>query len=251
MFALEFHQKISQVLLALNVDFFQKASAYFGGGTLLALAYNEYRWSKDIDFVCPVGEHYRYLRSKIMEEGYQAIFQSVQGIQLPREIKADQYGIRFPVVIDNTLIKFEIIAEARIHLESPVYLNWLNIPCLSFVDRCCEKLLANADRWNDTAVESRDLIDLAMLRLASHIPQLAFDKAEAAYDVKKPLFRALNNFQQKPEYRQKCFDALHISKKALIIDGIDALALDLGLLATQRTEQEIHLDEYGLPIDIP
>ena len=89
-----------------------------------------------------------------------------------------------------------------------------------------------------------------MLRLASHIPQLAFDKAEAAYDVKKPLFRALNNFQQKPEYRQKCFDALHISKKALIIDGIDALALDLGLLATQRTEQEMHLDEYGLPRDM-
>jgi hypothetical protein len=39
-------------------------------------------------------------------------------------------------------------------------------------------------------------------------------------------------------------------KKALIIDGIDALALDLGLLATQRTEQEIHLDEYGLPRDM-
>lgn len=248
MFVLEFHQKIAQVLLALNVDFFQKASAYFGGGTLLTLTYDEYRWSKDIDFVCPVGEHYRYLRSKIMDEGYQAIFKNLEGILLPRDIKADQYGIRFPVVIENTIIKFEIIAEARIHLEPPVYLNWLNIPCLSFVDRCCEKLLANADRWNDTAVESRDLIDLAMLRLASTLPQLAFDKAEAAYDVKKPLLQALNNFQYKPEYRQRCFAALHIQNKALIMDGIDALALDLGLSVTKRTEQEKYLDEYGLPI---
>ena len=58
-----------------------------------------------------------------MSLGYDALFQSQEGIQLPREIKADQYGVRFPVVVDDTVIKFEIIAEARIDLDAPIYFD--------------------------------------------------------------------------------------------------------------------------------
>lgn len=48
-----------------------KGSAYFGGGTLLALDFEEYRWSKDVDFIASVGtQGYKYLRTVIFEGGY-------------------------------------------------------------------------------------------------------------------------------------------------------------------------------------
>jgi hypothetical protein len=48
---LEHHNKILTVLESLNSDILRKGSAYFGGGTLLAFEFEEYRWSKDIDFI--------------------------------------------------------------------------------------------------------------------------------------------------------------------------------------------------------
>lgn len=248
MFKLEHHQKIQHILLCLNPSFFNTVGAYFGGGTLLALRYNEYRWSKDIDFICPVGESYRQLRAAIMTLGYDAIFESKEGIQLPREIKADQYGVRFPVLIDGTVIKFEIIAEARINLDAPAYFEWLAIPCLSFADSCAEKLLANADRWNDSSVESRDLIDLAMLRLQSAFAVDTYAKAEAAYPVLAPLKKAIQSFQQKADYRKKCFRSLQLTNWPALIDGVDLLAQDSSLPVTPRTDDEQHIDEYGFPL---
>ncbi|MCB1674364.1 MAG: nucleotidyl transferase AbiEii/AbiGii toxin family protein [Pseudomonadales bacterium] len=56
MFELEHHQKIQRILNCLDADFFKEIGAYFGGGTLLSLRYGEYRWSKGIDFICPVGK---------------------------------------------------------------------------------------------------------------------------------------------------------------------------------------------------
>lgn len=248
MFALEHHQKIQHILWCLNDDFFKRVGAYFGGGTLLSLRYGEYRWSKDVDFICPIGNGYRQLRTAVMDEGYDALFQSQHGIELPREIKADQYGIRFAVVIDGTVIKFEIVAEARIQLEAPEFLDWLAIPCLSFIDSCAEKLLANADRWNDTAVESRDLIDLAMLRLQAPIPEMSYLKAEAAYPVRLSLQKAILAFQQKSDYRKTCFQSLQVKNLPLVIDGLDLLAHDLSLPLTERVEKERYVDEYGLPL---
>lgn len=248
MFKLEHHQKIQHILLCLSPPFFYAVHAYFGGGTLLALRYNEYRWSKDIDFICPVGDSYRQLRTAIMSLGYDALFQSQEGIQLPREIKADQYGVRFPVVVQGTVIKFEIIAEARIELDAPTYLEWMAIPCLNFEDSCAEKLLANADRWSDSSVESRDLIDLAILRLQSSFSAASFAKAEAAYPVLLPLKKAIENFQQKAEYRKKCFRSLQLSNWPILIDGMDLLAQDLSLPFTPRNDDERHIGEYGLPL---
>lgn len=54
MFDHNHHATILEVLKHLNVDLFEESRAYFGGGTLLAMLYNEYRWSQDIDFMCPV-----------------------------------------------------------------------------------------------------------------------------------------------------------------------------------------------------
>ena len=51
MFVHEHHRRILRVLNALRADFFRAVGASFGGGTLLAMRYGEYRWSKDIDFL--------------------------------------------------------------------------------------------------------------------------------------------------------------------------------------------------------
>jgi hypothetical protein len=51
MFNQPIHNQILQVLQTLNSDFLVTCETYFGGGTLLALSYQEYRLSRDIDFI--------------------------------------------------------------------------------------------------------------------------------------------------------------------------------------------------------
>jgi hypothetical protein len=242
MFDREFHQKILRVLNQLNANFLLECGAYFGGGTLVSLNHGEYRLSKDIDFLCSTGTGYRLLRQKIVENQYNALFNTQNNLNLPGEIKADQYGIRFAIIVDETLIKFEIIMEGRIELGEPDYPSWSPVPCLNEIDCFAEKLLANSDRWNDSSVESRDLIDLAIQRLKSPIPKEAIEKAETAYPVIEPLKKAISFFQNNPNYRDKCFTALRIVKPSKIIDGIDLMAADLGLEKTARTFNEYRQD---------
>lgn len=238
MFTENYNQNVVTVLNALKADFFTEISAYFGGGTLLTLLYDEYRVSKDIDFICPVGPGYRRLRSEIYDHGYQAFFKDSSDISLPREIRADQYGVRFFVGVEDIRIKFEIVAEARIALEPPEFYEWSEIPCLSLTDCWAEKLLSNSDRWADTALKSRDLIDLAVLRLHSEIPSLGLEKAESAYPVKRPLKKAVKKFQTESRYRNECFSALQVKNRAEVMNGIDLLASDYDISLTKRRYDE-------------
>lgn len=242
MFNLEFHQKILKVLQNLDLAFFQNQQIYFGGGTLISLSHKEYRLSKDIDFICPTGNNYRILRQTVAERGYDALFSTRKDVELPGELQTNRYGVRFSVVVDQVPIKFEIVAEERIALGNPDYPGWSPVPCLNTVDIFAEKLLANSDRWADSSVESRDLIDLCMLRLATPIPQAAIDKAENAYPVIAPLKRAIQNFQAKPQYRERCFQALAIQVPEKIIDGLDLLAAYFGISPTERTFKESLMD---------
>ncbi|MUG94197.1 nucleotidyl transferase AbiEii/AbiGii toxin family protein [Scytonema sp. UIC 10036] len=229
MFHIEHHNKILKILNAFNPEVLKKASAHFAGGTLLALEYDEYRLSKDIDFLIPYGtESYRYLRKLLYDEGITALFQSITDIELG-ESTINQYGIRFPVTVNETNIKVEIVVNGGFTLDPPVYPNWANnIPSLSISDRFTSKLMANADRWNDASTQSRDLIDLAILRVNNEIPLRAIAKAEETYEVKKPLVKAINNFIDKEEYRDKCFQQLNVldNKIPVIMNGINLLFIE-------------------------
>ncbi|WP_198650446.1 nucleotidyl transferase AbiEii/AbiGii toxin family protein [Saccharospirillum mangrovi] len=229
MFNHQHHQRIHHILNALNPQPFINAGACFGGGTLIALLYNEYRWSKDIDFICPLGPGYSQLRQAVFDNSGKAgfLFKNTADIELPRDITANQYGIRFPVKTQGTVIKFEIVAEARITLGTPDHLSWTRIPCLNSTDRFAEKLLANADRWADESIESRDLIDLGMLRLHQANYQEAIQKAEQAYPVVAPLKRALEKFSGSEKYREKCFAALEIKTPEKVLEGLTLLQSDL------------------------
>jgi hypothetical protein len=238
MFQTEHHQRILQILQRLNADVLHICNAYFGGGTLLVLDNGEYRESRDIDFICPFGEGYRNLRNRVAQQAHNALFIRTDRLTFPREIQANQYGIRTIVAFDNAPIKFEIVAEGRIVLDPPSYPQWSPVPCLSQNDRITEKLLANADRWNDDSVEARDLIDLALLRLAHEFPEAAIAKAETAYAVQGALEKATQRFQAKSDYRDRCYRSLKIDRPDRIIDGLDLIAQDFGLPLTERTFQE-------------
>lgn len=229
MFNLEHHNKILKILNAFNPEVLKKSSAYFCGGTLLALEYDEYRLSKDIDFLFPyITENYKYLRNLVYDEGITALFQSTTDILLG-ESTINQYGIRFPVAVSGTNIKVEIVANGTFTLDPPVYPQWANIPCLSISDRFTSKLMANADRWNDSSTQSRDLIDLAVLRVNNEIPAQAIAKAEETYEIRKPLIKAINNFLAKNEHRDRCFQQLNVpeEKIPIIMNGIDLLLVDM------------------------
>jgi len=161
-------------------------------------------------------------------------FAKTDNLEFPRKMKADQYGVRFLVIVDQTPIKFEIIAEARIDLNPPMHLDWIPVPSLDHEDQCTEKLLANSDRWVDTSVESRDLIDLAMLRHKGLISKGAIAKAENAYPVIPELKKAPHKFIENSQYRNKCFTALEIEDKSAILQGVNWLSQDWKLgIATE------------------
>ncbi len=232
------HRKILSILGQLKASFLLDCQAYFGGGTLLALLYDEYRLSKDIDFLCSSQTGYQQLRNAIFKQHYRALFEDPSQVELPREIQANQYGIRFPVVMEGSTIRIEIISEGRIVLAQPEQPSWCPVACLNTVDRIAEKLLANSDRWPDRSVFSRDLIDLSVVRRHQPLPTAALAKAEAAYAVIEPLQQAIVAFQQAPDYRYSCYDALSITYPQIIIDGLDRLASDFDLAPTNRTDRE-------------
>jgi predicted nucleotidyltransferase component of viral defense system len=234
------HNHVLQVLRTLNHDFLASCEVYFGGGTMLALCYGEYRLSRDIDFLCPYGSAFSRLRVALYDHGYAVLFDSTQlgDIHLPQEIRTDRDGVRFVVQVGEQLLKVEIVAEGRIDLEAPIYPVGLPVPCLSVVDQIAEKLLANGDRWPDTATDSRDLIDLSILRQLTPFPAAAITKAEAAYRCIDPLKRSILNFQAKPDYRSRCYERLGIQTPATIITGLDQLAMQFGLPLTERMPVE-------------
>ena len=86
------------------------------------------------------------------------------------------------------------------------------------------------------------LNDLAVLRLQSPIPQSSIDKAEKAYDGILPLKKAIERFQERPDFRQKCFQGLQVDAAQIpkIIDGVDLLSTDLSLSHTSRVFREQH-----------
>jgi predicted nucleotidyltransferase component of viral defense system len=237
MFNLRQHNLVLNVLQSLKPDFFEQCQIYFGGGTLLALLYGEYRLSRDIDFLCTYGENFSRLRHSIYDDGISALFTS--GAQLPKDWKTDRDGVRTSIVVSGTVLKFEIVAEGRVAFNSPSYPAWSPVPCLSLVDQVAEKLLANGDRWADASIDSRDLIDLAILKLKTDFPQRAIEKAEAAYPCIAPLKRAILNFQSQPEYRLRCYDRLAIQTPTEVIHGLDLLAQQFDLPLTDRSPIEL------------
>ena len=181
MFERRRHQAVFTALSRLDADLLARAECYFGGGTAIVLLLGEYRESADVDFLCASQNGYRTLREAIASRGISGLLQEGKEIHCRRDLRADQYGIRTVLEIDDELLKFELVREARIDLDGE-YSVRLGVPVLSREDMYAEKLLANADRWADRATLSRDVIDLSvMMSRWGPIPDASWEKAHDAY----------------------------------------------------------------------
>ncbi len=223
------HQYIAQVLNSLNAPLLMDNHCLFGGGTAIALRYGEYRESVDIDFLVSDIECYRNLRQLMTSpSGIVALLrEGTETLEQTRLVRADQYGIRTMLLVDNYPIKFEIILEGRIQLEKPDTQDEIcGIATLTLLDMASSKLLANSDRWRDDAVFGRDLIDLAMMEPNQKLMQAAMEKAEKAYghSIRKDLNKAIDRMQSEDGWMERCMHALSIEiPKALLWQRVRAV----------------------------
>lgn len=222
------HIRIAQILQSLDADLLREHNCMFGGGTAIVLSRDEYRESIDIDFLVSDRKGYQILRSLLVAKNLSAITRDGMRLKLAREIRADQYGIRTMILIDQIEIKFEIILEARIDLQNSSSEDTIcGVPCLTVLDMAASKLLANSDRWSDDSVFSRDLIDLAMLGLTKDLKKQAMDKAQDAYgeSVRRDLKKAIKILGERKGRLEECMEALKIDQvpKALLWSRIREL----------------------------
>ena len=221
MFSHPHHQRILQLLSALDGEFLRQSECYFGGGTAIVMLLAEYRESRDIDFLCSSIEGYRAIRNVVFDHGLKTLFK--QSIKELRDTRSDQYGVRSVLEVEGEGISFEIVREGRIHLTGEDQPSLL-VQTLSRVDLFAEKLLANTDRFNDEAVSSRDLIDLAMMIKGwGRIPVEAWNKVEIAYgDSVVQAFAKGIEFLARPKYFESCCEKLKLDEicKPLILPAL-------------------------------
>lgn len=232
MFERPAHRRVAVLLAALDAELLARCGFLFGGGTRIALELGEFRESQDVDFLCSQADGYSELRFRASQRGYPGLFrpETLPELVFPREMRIDQYGIRFPAVIEGASIKVELIREARIALDPGIRPSWSPVDCLTLPDCFAEKLLANSDRWGDRQVLSRDVIDLAALRTAiGPVPQESWRKVESAYKaaVRMDLGKALDAFAADAAYQRRCWEVLSIKATEEILQGLALLRRDM------------------------
>jgi hypothetical protein len=215
LFEREHHRDVALLLQSLEPEVLSRRHCYFGGGTAMALRYGEYRESVEIGFLISDLTGYRDLRQMLGgENGLDALLRPGMKVELAQAVRADQYGIRTFVRSGNAVIKFEIVLEARIELDTPGADDQVcGVQTLSPLDLAAEKLLANADRWRDDSVFSRDVVDLALLEADSRLLRAACAKAEGAYgaSVRQFLAAAIKALRERPQRLDECMKALSIT----------------------------------------
>lgn len=152
--------------------------------------------------------------------------------RLAREVRADQYGIRTTLLVDDLPIKFEIVLEGRIVLEaasSKDQVDGVSTPTL--LDMATTKLQANADRWRDDSVFSRDVIDLAMMTPSLPLLRKAMLKARDVYGeaIARDLEHAIAHLRDRPDWLERCRQVMAISlPRAALWSKVRALRRVLG-----------------------
>lgn len=194
---------------------------FFGGGTAIALRYGEFRESIDIDFLISDIGLYGKVRNDIRDHhDLSPLLLPGKTLELIRELRTDQYGIRTVIGIGEAKIKLEIISEGRISFDLPEPKEFIDgIPSLTRLDSIASKLLVNSDRYADDSVYSRDLIDLAMMKPTKKELHLAMEKAKKAYgdSIQRDLVRSIDYLFQREKRLDKCTDYLKIDLPVSVI----------------------------------
>ena len=123
MFRRERHRKVQALLAAFDASLLTRCSVLFGGGTRIVLELDEYRDSHSIDV--PLLRRGRLYGVQIRGRRPSAtmLFSSRIGkreLHLPREIKSISTGSGSPSRWTASMIRVEMIREARIELDPGV-----------------------------------------------------------------------------------------------------------------------------------
>ncbi len=205
------HQQVAEVLSMLDGPLLAEHNCWFGGGTAIVLANGEFRESVDIDFLVSDQRSYRALRQMVRDHGLDAL--ATRELDVGRAPSVDGYGIRTSVLVAGIAIKFEIIHEGRIDLDTPTPGDEIcGLRILTRTDQVATKLLANDDRWADTSTFSRDVIDLAMMKPDTAALKAGARKAVDAYGktVGESLDKAVTYLRDRPQRLDECIRALKI-----------------------------------------
>jgi len=223
------HRTVLAALRSLNTGFLARSQCFFGGGTRIVLALDEYRESADMDFLCASRVGYRALRSTVTETSLGRIAKS--RLKLAREVIADRYGIRTFVDVNGEKLKLEIILEGRIGLSGTA-VEGVPVPALDAASCCAEKFLANSDRWNDESALGRDVIDLAFMAARwGHEPlSMGLTTATEAYGkaVARDAKRAATKMLERQQWRRQCVAALNVLDTRTLLVGLRLLASGKG-----------------------
>jgi hypothetical protein len=134
-------------------------------------------------------------------------------IKHARDVRTDRDKISTYLDVDGVNIRFELVREGRIELDSSK-LDIEGVPVLANVDAYAEKLLANADRGQDRSTMSRDIIDLAMMIDAwGAVPSESVAKAEAVYG--SSVARSWDNSRaliSSTDYLMRCLEAMSMDE---------------------------------------
>lgn len=225
------HNLIATVLVMLDRDLLRDHRAYFGGGTAIAMRFGEYRTSFDIDFMVEDADGFRELRALVKAGGLLALVQPEFRAALgATDARADQYGIRGYFLLGGAELKFEIVREGRIVLDTPGAQDQVaGVASLTETDLVAEKLLANSDRWADSAVFNRDAIDLAFMGIGNLEDHRGFAKARAAYgpSVPRDLQSAVTKLIEDPRWLERCHDVLEIDvPQAVLVKKLKRLLVE-------------------------
>ncbi len=211
MFRRPHHQRVAEVLSLLDAPLLAEHRCWFGGGTAIVLGNGEFRESVDIDFLISDQQSYRQMRQIVRDHGLDPL--TTRELELGRTPSVDGYGIRTSVLVTGIAIKFEIIHEGRIDLDTPSPEDEIcGVRILTRTDQVATKLLANDDRWADTSTFSRDLIDLAMMKPDTTALKAGTHKAVGAYGrtVGESLDEAVSHLRDRPQRLDECIRALKI-----------------------------------------
>lgn len=227
MFEREHHIRIAAVLGALDAELLARHECWFGEGTAIVLRYDEFRESKDIDFLVSSAAGYRELRRLVSTpEGIQALARPGAHLRAKREVRIDRYGIRTMLDVQGVLIKLEIVSEGRVELDVPGSEDRLaGVLALTPLDMATSKLLANDDRGADDATLQRDVIDLAMMDPSRPLFDAAIAKANTAYPkVESSLARTIDRLLNRPGRLEHCIRTMQMrTPKVILWQRLDKL----------------------------
>lgn len=235
-FIREHHRVIAVALGCLDAPALRQARCYFAGGTALAMRFGEYRESVAIDFLVADEEAYRDLRTACRgPQGFTALTVPGQRVVEAAPLRIDRYGIRTRLSVAGVPVKFEILREGRITMETPgLGDDVLGIATATVTDLVATKLLANADRWADPTVFSRDIVDLAMIRPDGPTLTHALGKATKAYGpaVVEDAQSAISMLQDREHAIDRCRQALGMGDpRAVLVDRLRRLSTALARAA--------------------